>query len=96
MTEKEELLQRMLQERLKLLAGKKLTPQEKEIVNEGEKAIQEMEEGARAKVEAYLNLMAEKDLDAGTAAYREGFKDAVRLMKRICRIWREDTDDNSK
>ncbi len=92
----EKLLQKLLHERLSLLHGEKLTPQEKDIINAGEQAVREMENVERAKVEAYLNLLSDKDTDAEARAYTEGFKDAVWFLDRLNRIRKEQAADENK
>ena len=62
----------------------------------GEQAIEEMEDGKRAKVEAYLNLLSDRDMDAEARAYTEGFKDAVWFLDRLNRIRKEQADDDNK
>lgn len=90
----EKLLQKLLHERISLLHGEPLTLQEKDIMDAGEQAIKEMEDMKRAKVQAYLNLLSDKDMDAEARAYTEGFRDAVWFLDRLNRIRKEQADDN--
>ena len=95
MTEKE-FLAMIISERLWMLLGKKSSPEEMDIIDKGEAAIEGLNEEVKGAVEAYTGLMVKKEAETEMAAYLGGVHDGIRLMLKIDKIGKDEINGTDK
>ncbi len=88
MTDKE-FIRMMLEERIKCLSGRLLTQKEAEILSEGERILEELEEEKKEKVQKFLDLTMEMEAENEKQTYLGGLRDGIRLADWIAGINRE-------
>lgn len=78
-----DFLEMMVEERIKSLIFRKLSREEKRILDEGEQVIQSLQKEAQEKLERYMDLSIEQEAEDERSIYQGGLKDGIRLMWRI-------------
>ena len=79
-----------------MLLEKKGSPEEMEIIDKGEAAIQSLSEEVKGPIEAYMNLMVQKEAEAEMAVYLGGIRDGIHLMLKINEIGKDGNDRTDK
>lgn len=85
----EEYLDMAIGERITQLLLRKPNVKEKEIFDKGEKVIDRLEETERIQMEAYMNLIADRQAEDERKSYMGGLKDGVCLVGWILKLWVE-------
>ena len=85
----EEYLDMAIVERITQLLLRKPDVKEKEILDKGEKVIDRLEETERIQMEAYMNLIADRQAEDERKSYLGGLKDGVCLVGWILKLWIE-------
>lgn len=76
----------MIDERIKCLLPRKLTKEESEILEEGDRIIEELPEEKREKVLQFLNTTAEMESENETNLYIGGVCDGIRLKTWMAKV----------
>ena len=95
MTEKD-FIAMIINERISMLLEKKGSPEEREILDKGEAAIQSLSEEVKGPIEAYTNLMVQKEAEAEMAVYLGDIRDGIYLMLKINEIGKDGNDRADK
>lgn len=85
----EEYLDMVIGERLTQLLLRKPDIKEKEVLDAGEKIINQLEEDKRSRLKEYMNLMFDRQAEDERKSYLGGLKDGICLVGWILKLWVE-------